>query len=203
MTTGIPARDELEATVIEYHHVRSEHERTGAEGRVRRHLHARLARLEGRFERLLAEFVVDEGAREAWRRRLHEGLPAPDDPRPREPTPLFKGRSTAGSAIEIRRRADGDLDVLVDGARLERIAHAADLAAGKLPLPFRIGDQEFQEIFEAPAPALAAARAYFSDPSGEPPWQHAPALAADGLIDRTFALTPRGRRALTAGRTGS
>ena len=202
MTTGIGAREELEATVAEYHHVRSEHRRAGEEGSVRRHLHARLARLEVHFERLLEESVADEAAREAWRRRLHGGSPAPAEPPPPEPALLFKGRSAAGSVAEIRQRADGDFDVIVYGMRLERVAAAKDLAEGEIPLTFRIDHQEFREIFEAPARAVAVARAYFSDPSGEPPWQHAAALAADGLIDGTFALTPRGRRALAARRTG-
>jgi hypothetical protein len=114
---------------------------------------------------------------------------------------LFKGRSSAGSVLEVRQRADGDCDVLVDGARLEGVAAAEELAEREIPLTFKIDDQEFQEIFEAPTAAVAAARAHFSDPSGEPPWQHAAALAADGLIDGTFALTARGRRALAARRT--
>ena len=74
----------------------------------------------------------------------------------------------------------------VDGAHVERVAAGKDFAARGIPLTFRIDDQEFREIFEAPAPAVAAVRAYVSDPSGEPPWQHSAALAADGLIDGTF-----------------
>ena len=202
MTTGIGARDELEATVAEYHHVRSEHRRAGPEGTVRRHLHAQLGRLEAHFERLLEESVADEEAREAWRRRLHHGSPAPVEPRPPEPALLFKGRSAAGSVAEVRQRADGDCDVVVDGAPLERVAAARDLAESQLPLTFTLADQDFREVFDAPPRALAAALAYISDPSGKPPWQHAAALAADGLIDGTFALTPRGRRALAARRTG-
>jgi hypothetical protein len=202
MTTSIGVRGLLEATVAEYHHVRSEHRRAGAEGTIRRHLHAQLGRLEAHLERLLEESVADEEAREAWRSRLHYGSPAPIEPQPPGPALLFKGRSAAGSVVEVRQRTDGDCDVIIDGARLERVAAARDLAENELPLVFRVAGQEFQEIFEAPTQALAAARAYISDPSEEPPWQHAPALAAEGLIDGTFALTPRGRRALPAGRTG-
>lgn len=201
MTTGIGARDELEVTVAEYRHLQSEHRRAGAEGSLRRHQHARLARLEAHFERLLEESVAAEGARVAWRRRLHDGSPAPSEPRPPEHVLLFKGRSAAGSVAEVRQRADGDCDLVVDGARVERVAAGKDLAARGIPLTFRIDHQEFREIFEAPAPAVAAVRAYFSDPSGEPPWQHSAALAADGLIDGTFALTPRGKRALAGRRT--
>ncbi len=31
---------------------------------------------------------------------------------------------------------------------------------------------------------------------GPPPWEHARELVAGGIVDTTFALTPRGRRAL-------
>jgi len=202
MTTDIDAREELEAMVAEYQHVRSEHRRAGREGSIRRHLLARLGRLEARFERLLTESVADEGARDSWRRRFHAGSPAPTEPRPPEPPLLFKGRSASGSMAEVRQRHDGDCDVFVDGVRLERVTAARDLAEAELPLTFAIGGQEFREFFEVPARALAAARAFFSHLSGEPPWQHAAALAADGLIDGTFALTARGRRALAERRTG-
>lgn len=203
-TTPVPvsARKELEATVAEYHHVQGEHRRVGAEGRVRRHLHARLGRLEAHFERLLEESVADEVTRDAWRHHLHDVTPAPSEPRPPQPALLFKGRAETGSVAEVRQRADGDCDVLVDGAHLERVAAARELAEGELPLTFRIDHQQFREIFEAPMRAIAAARAYFSDRSGEPPWQHAAALLADGLVDGTFALTSRGRRALRARRAG-
>jgi hypothetical protein len=203
-TTPMPvsARDELEATVSEYHHVQGEHRRAGAEGSVRRHLHARLGRLEAHFERLLEESAADEMTRDEWRHHLHDGTPAPSEPRPPRPALLFKGRAETGSVAEVRRRADGDCDVFVDGAHLERVAASRELAEAEIPLTFRIDHQEFREIFEAPGRAIAAARAYFSHPSGEPPWQHAAALLADGLVDGTFALTPRGRRALGGRRTG-
>jgi hypothetical protein len=189
-------RDELETTVAEYHHLRSEHERAGGGGSVRRHQRARLDRLEEHFDRLLHETVADGRARAAWRRRLHEGLPAPAEPRPERPL-VFKGRSPEGSVVELRERPDGDRDVLVDGARVERLAPAREHEESAT---FRLDDREFREIFEAPPDAIAAARAYVSAPAGEPPWEHAAALAADGLIDATFALTPRGRRALGARR---
>jgi hypothetical protein len=149
MRAALPARDELEAVVAEYHHVHGEHQRAGVEGRVRRHLHARLGRLEAHFERLLQETVADEAAREAWRRCLHDGSPAPVQPRQPESALLFKGRSAAGSVVEVRERVDGDYDVLVDGARVERVAAAKDLSEGELPFTFRIDDQEFREIFKA------------------------------------------------------
>ena len=104
MTTGINARDELEATVAEYRHVQSEHRRAGAESTVRRHLHSRLSRLGSRFERLLEEYVADEGTREAWRRRLHEGSPAPAGP-PEPSLPVTgRARSSARSSKRLLRR---------------------------------------------------------------------------------------------------
>jgi hypothetical protein len=116
MPMPVTARDRLETIVADYHHAHSEHRRAGVEGSVRGTLHTRLERLEAHFERLLEESVADEAAGEAWRRSLHEGWPAPAEPRPPEPVPLFKGRSPAGSVLEVRQRSDGDCDVLVDGA---------------------------------------------------------------------------------------
>jgi hypothetical protein len=51
------SRDELEAIVAEYHHLREEHRRSRAGGRVRRHADARLRELQLRFERLLDEWA--------------------------------------------------------------------------------------------------------------------------------------------------
>ena len=106
MSPGISTRDELEATVAEYRHVQSEHRRAGVEGTVRRHLHARLGRLASHFERLLEQSIADEATREAWRRCLHEGVPAPAEPRSPEPPPLVKGRArnSARSSKRLLRR---------------------------------------------------------------------------------------------------
>lgn len=57
---------------------------------------------------------------------------------------------------------------------------------------------EFTETFEVSTEALDAL-ADFSERGGNPPWEHASELLADGLIDVHFALPARGRRAL-AGR---
>ena len=198
MTTRTPlTRAELEQIVTEYRHLHEEHRRAGGEGTVRRHLGSRLTDLEHRFERLLEEWVEDERLREAWRRCLYERGPAPDEPGPQQAALLFKGRSDAGSIVEVRERADGDCDVAIDGALVERVA-AGEVTAEKAPLAFSLDGQEFREVFDVPAAALAAARDYFADPEGEPPWEYARVLAADGLVDGTFALTARGRRALAA-----
>lgn len=190
-------RLELEQIVAEYHHLRAEHKRAGQESSLRRRMEARLEELERRFQRLLEEWVAEEHTRQAWLEHLHGSAPAPADPEPVAPL-LFKGRSQAGSIVEVRERHDGACDVIVDGTLIERASASELKEERRAPLTFRAGGEEFREIFTAPAPALTAARAYFARPDGEPPWEHAVELAADGLIDHTFALTARGRRAFAA-----
>ncbi|MER3409786.1 MAG: hypothetical protein C4306_06750 [Thermoleophilia bacterium] len=190
-------RLELEQIVAEYHHLRAEHRRAGPESSVRRRMEARLEELDRRFERLLEEWVPEERLRQAWREYLHGEGPEPPEPEPIPPL-LYRGRAESGSLVEVRERFDGDCDVLVDGTLVERVS-AEELKKEKCaPLTFRVGEEEFHEVFAAPAPALEALRAYFASPDGEPPWEHALALAADGLVDRTFALTARGCRFLAA-----
>ena len=195
--TGV-STGELEAIVERYHHLREEHRRAGPGGSVRRHLQRRLTGLEDEFERLLAEWVPGEIGREAWRLHLHHGAPAPAEPGQAGPALVFRGRSPAGSLVEVHELPGGDYDVSVDGASVERIGRAPDLAVETPHLVFRLGELEFHEIFGVPAPALAALRAHVTAPAGEPPWQYATELAAHGLIDRDFGLTPRGRRALAS-----
>ncbi len=194
-------RLELEQIVAEYHHLRAEHRRAGPESSVRRHMEARLEELDRRFQRLLEEWLPEE-ERQAWHEHLHGEGPAPPEPEPIPPL-LYKGRAESGSVVEVRERRDGDCDVLVDGTLVERVSAEELRNERRAPLTFRVGDEEFQEVFTAPPTALDAARAYFSRPEGEPPWEHALALAADGLIDRTFALTARGRRFLAAEEVGA
>jgi len=179
----------LEAIIREYHHLQSERRRAGPESSARRHQRSRLAELEAELERLLARDVRDEDERAAWREELHRGLPVP--PLAAEQTPLaFRGRSAGGSAVEIRARADGDYDVLVDGVPADRLGGPIDFAT------YRDGDREYAEVFDAPAEALAALAVWIADPSSEPPLGHAFALLEDGLVDRHLGLTPRGRRAV-------
>jgi len=63
------------------------------------------------------------------------------------------------------------------------------------PAMFRLDGTEFREVFDVEPSAVRALRD-FSASGGEPPWEHASARLADGLIDLDFALTARGRRAL-------
>ena len=194
-TRTAPSRRELELLVAEYRHLRSEHERAGEGSRARRHLQDRLLELRGRLDRLLEVWVAEEKTREAWRAHLHHGDRAPAEPGESPPMLVFRGRSQAGSAAEVRERPDGDFDVRVDGSLVERAELGDDLAQ-ELPCTLRLDGLEFREVFEAPAVALAAAEEFFATPAGPPPWEHARELVADGIVDTTFALTPRGRRAL-------
>ena len=188
------SRDELEEFVQEYHHVQAEHRHARLGSRVRRHLHERMTELATRFERLLAEAVADEQERRRWREHLHHGAAEPLAPQG-APSLLFRGRSESGSTLEILGRSDGTLDVLVDGARVERLASADELLAAQPGLSFRSGGISFNERFAASRSALAALRAMVES-GGAPPYRHARELLLDGLVDRNFSLTPRGRRAL-------
>jgi hypothetical protein len=194
-TRTAPSRRELELLVAEYRHLRSEHERAGRSGRVRRHLQGRLLELSGRLDRLLEVWVAEEQTREAWRAHLHHGGRAPAEPGDSPPALVFRGRSRAGSAAEVRERPDGDFDVRVDGGLVER-AELGDDLTHDLRCTLRLDGLEFDEVFDVSTEALAAAEEYFAGPVGRPPWQQARELVADGIVDTTFALTPRGRRAL-------
>ena len=197
-TRTAPSRRELELLVAEYRHLRSEHERAGEGSRARRHLQDRLLELSGRLDRLLEVWVAEEETREAWRAHLHHGDRAPAEPGESLPMLVFRGRSQAGSMAEVRERPDGDCDVYVDGGLVER-AELGDDLTHDLPCTLRLDGLEFDEVFDVSAEALAAAKEYFAAPAGRPPWQQARELVADGIVDTTFALTPRGRRALARG----
>ncbi len=182
---------ELEEIVSEYHHVQGEHRQTRPEGSGRRHMHDRLDELERRFEHLLIEQVGDEGERAAWRSRLHHGTEAPPTPALARPL-AFRGRSSGGSAVEIRARPEGGYDVEIDGVPTGRLEDGEiDFAA------YETDGHEFREVFEASGEALDALAGWVNNPGSEPPWEHLHDLLDDGLVDRHFGLTRRGRRALS------
>jgi len=182
----------------EYRHVEQEHHREPpSRGATRNRLAAQMQELEVQFERILGEWTTDDRLREAWREFLHGRSPAPDEPHVAVP-PLFKGRTDAGSHVEIRPVADG-YDILVDGARSDHSSvpwHLDPDTRG----PVRIGELSCKETFDAPAAAMAALSEFLADPA-KPPWQWARELLEDGLIDPELALTPRGRRWLDRART--
>jgi hypothetical protein len=195
---GAITRDELETIVREAHHVREEHRRAHAEGAIRRQLGDRLNELEGDLERLLGEWVADAETTASWRRHLQEGAPEPFEPAP-QASLVFLGRSAAGSVAEVREAAEGGYTLEVDGCPVQRIEAELDFSGTCSPHTFVLDSLAFRETFAASPAALAALRAFAAAGGPRPPWPHAAELAADGLIERHFALTPRGRRALAEG----
>ena len=195
-----PCREELEALVRHYHHVESEHERAHPQGSVRRHLELRLDHDRRRFEHLLAEYVPDESTRRAWRDFLHHRGGEPSGPPAIRPM-VFKGRSEAGSVLEARRDASGELVVEVDGQLAARLEAPTIRTGKRRPAVFRLDGTEFREEFDAGPGALRALRRFRAS-GGDPPWDHASALLSNGLIDVDFALTARGRRGLAQRRGG-
>jgi len=197
-TVARPCREELEALVRDYHHVESEHERAHPEGAVRHHLALRLREDRERFEHALAAYVPDELMQQEWRDYLHHRGGEPSSPTAIRLL-VFKGRSSANSMVEIRRDRSGELAVDVDGRLVERLpAEQAPLAVERAAV-FELDDVEFRETFDVP-PAAAQALREFCASGGKPPWEHASELLSDGLIDLTFGLTARGRRALATRR---
>lgn len=195
-----PCREELEALVRHYHHVESEHDRAHPQGTVRRHLELRLDHDRRRFEYLLAEYVPDESTRRAWRDFLHHRGGEPSGPPAIRPM-VFKGRSEAGSVLDARRDASGELVVEVDGQLAARLEAPTIRTGKRRPAVFGLDGTEFREEFDAGPGALRALRRFRAS-GGDPPWDHASALLSDGLIDVDFALTARGRRALAQRRAG-
>jgi hypothetical protein len=189
---------ELLRIAEEYRHLKSEHQRTRVEGTERRHLGEHIAALGERFERLVAEWEPDEERRDAWHRHLQSGAPPPPPTLTAGPL-VFRGIRAGGSRIEVRDRGDGELDLIVDGVRAERLHDARAF----FPPPggrVAVGGVACREVFDAGDEALAALRAHVARSEGSPPWAYARELYEDGLIDVYFGLTARGRRALAARR---
>jgi len=188
-----PSTPEIELVEVaaEYRHLRGEHKREREEGATRRHQHARMTELEQRFETLLGRWVPGSAERDAWRDHLYRGGDAPEA----EGAPgdlLFRGRAGEGGTVEVYEGADGTQRILVDGREARR--RARKLAFDEKPRPLAYLGREFEEITGAPEAAVAALKEFVARPSGEPPWQWARDLLDDGLIDRHFSLTTRGRR---------
>ena len=189
-------REELEALVRRYHHLQNEHKRASVESGVRRRIEERLLEIRARFDRVLAEWVADEELKRAWWEHLHYRAPEPQEPPAVQPL-VFRGVSEAGSAVEVRRRDDEELEVWVDGSLIERIAGDKDFAPVAAPLRVRLnGTGPVQETFSVTDDALDALSEFLD--GGSPPWEHASDLLADGLVDIHLDLTPRGHRALAS-----
>jgi len=131
-----------------------------------------------------------------WREFLHHRGGEPPGPPAIRPV-VFKGRSDVGSILEARRDRPGELALEVDGQLVERLDDRVIPMTEGRPAVFRLDGAEYREVFDAGSAALRALRDY-RESGGDPPWEQASALLADGLIDVDFALTARGRRALAA-----
>jgi hypothetical protein len=201
--TTLPLREELEALSYYYHHTHNELEQKGLESGVRRRLEHALLETRERIDRLLEEWVPDEGLKAAWRAHLHTHAAAPDGPEAIRPL-AFRGVDDAGSLVELRGRGADEFEVWVDGTMTERIAAGKDIASRRPNLRFRRNGHVIDETFQASDEALSAL-ADFLDPGGAPPgnravppWDYAAELLADGIVDVHLELTPRGHRALAA-----
>jgi hypothetical protein len=192
----LPTRELLEALVRHYHHLRHEHERASPGGATRRRIEHRQLEVRERFDRVLAEWVHDDDLAQQWRDHLHHRAPEPNGPPPIRPL-LFRGQSEAGSVAEVRSNASGELVLEIDGAPVERFLDS-ELPINDLFQLARPGRLPFEETFTASPEALSDLARFLDEGDLSPPWDDAVELLADGLIDDHFALTPRGRRALTA-----
>lgn len=189
------AREELLAYVDAYRHQRETHRRAAEGTHARTSAAARMKEVERAFEQHLHGWGADEPLREAWRNAFHHGGELPLQPEPL-PVLLFKGRSEAGFEVRAVRAKDGPVEIYVDGGMVRRLNGLSLRASnGRTWFDFD-ATLVFQEEFDAPPEAVDALRAWIADPSRNPPLEHAAALAADGLTDRNFALTQRGRRAV-------
>jgi hypothetical protein len=187
MSNEVPEH-ELRRLAGEYRHIQGEHEREGESGSWRRRREAELSALETRFKQILSHWFREEGLADKWREHFYDGRP---EPSPIYSAPrLYRGRSETGSVLDILETESGQWEYVVDDAVVERRA-----AMKSTRSRVELGGQKFEEAFEAPAEAQEALRAHVVEsPSGEPPWEWAPALFEDGLIDMHFSLTERGRR---------
>jgi hypothetical protein len=197
---GLLIREEFEALLTHYHHLKVEHQNASPGSGVRRRLEERLLDVRERFDRRLEEWVPEPSVRDQWRRYLDHHGPEPSGPPPVSPV-VFRGRAeTSGAIVEIRGRPD-DREVRIDGVLVERIVGEKDFAATASRHRIRLDRTWYDEVFEASPQALEAlARGLAED--GGPPWEHVTELLADGIVDVHVAVTPRGRRALAQVGTG-
>jgi hypothetical protein len=191
---SLPVREELAALARHYHHLRNEHQRASAESSVRRQLDERLLEVRERFERALEEWVPEPELRAAWLEYLKNRTAEPEGPPSIQPL-AFKGVHDASGSVAEVRGPDDDAQVWVDGKLVERVVARKDFTQEVSLAVFRADGMEFVELFDVSPEAREALDEYRRS-AGEPPWEYASELLADGLIDVHFELTPRGRRAL-------
>jgi hypothetical protein len=185
--------DQLRATVRQYRHAQGEHARQSEDSSLRRKREAELKELESQFESILDRWLDDDALRARWREHLFEAGPEPE-PEGKVP-PIYKGRSEVGSVLVVCPNDSGEWEYVLDGSLTAH--HPPGWRYGG-PGGMQLVGQAFEEVLEAPAEAVEALRAHLANPTAEPPWQWAPKLFEDGLIDIHFSLTDRGRRLIEA-----
>ncbi len=178
-------------------HIHGEHGRLAAGAlRPRRHLETEMDALAATFERLLGEWIRTSEEQDAWRAALHGHAAIPEGATATAPVShlIFRGRTAQGVDVDVRERADGQVEIDLDGQPSERLVDRLHLTvdAGGWA---QIADVHAQETFALPARTAQALRRWMRR-GGTPPWEHVRSLLAEGLVDEHFAITPRGRRAV-------
>ncbi len=195
MTTVKHPNAQLRELASNYRHLKGEHRREGEQGSRRRHLERQIKELERKFEKLLNRWVPDQESQTIWQHYLHHGGSVPEDELALL-VPVFLGRSPLNSLLEVRPSDQGDYEVFVDGTQVQRLPRTFSFGDS----PYRtvsLVEREWSEISRVSQSALQALKHYVQFSTGEPPWQWARMLWADGLIDFNFGLTSRGRRVLS------
>jgi hypothetical protein len=181
--------------VREYRRVHGErrHPATTAQ-RLQRHFEREAAALAATFERLLGEWIHAGDEQDAWRAALHNHAAIPEGVGAPTSRLIFRGRTAEGVEVDVRERADGQIEIDLDGQLSERLVDRLELTfdgGGWV----QIADVHAQETFDVPTRAMQALRRWMRR-GGTPPWEHVQSLLAEGVVDEHFAITPRGRRAL-------
>jgi len=190
--------DELERIVHVYRHLLEEHRRAKPHSRARRKLEARMSHVRNSFEVRLSEAPISERDRRVWRDRLHGDVTrhAASD---RVRQILFRGVSSSVAELLLLPAADGTLEAVVDGVLVAVLDRADELERTEPGFVFALDGWRFRETSAVPQSALAELREALVT-GGRPRAEDVRALIADGLVDRTLNLTPRGRRVLALNR---
>ena len=191
-------RDQLIELATQYNHFREERRRPGVDDTVRRQLLHRMEPLERKFTNLVERWVLDDDLRRAWHGYFYHAGPLPRGPAIERP-PLYVGRTESGARVVIRPDTDAQIEILVDDDVQGRIpARNATIARVPQSAMSRFVPEHVTEVFEAREEACGWLEEWGTEGRGEPRWDYALELYADGLIDENFSVTERGRRMLAS-----
>lgn len=181
--------------VGEYRRIHGEHGHLepGAR-RPHRHLETEMDAVAATFERLLVEWIRADEERDTWRAALHSHAAIPEGITAPMSRLIFRGRTEQGVEVNVCERADGQIEIDLDGQPSERLVDRLHLTVDARGWA-QIADVRARETFELPARAAQALHRWMRR-GGTPPWEHVQSLLAEGLVDEHFAITPRGRRAV-------